>query len=624
MKPIITLDFETEPILPRPDYPPRPVSFAVDWGDGQEEFLAWGHPTGNNATQKEAFEAIHWAWTLANRGGAELLFHNAKFDIAVAEKFFHMQPLPWHAVHDTMFLAFLADPHAPKLGLKELCFDLLDWPADEQDAVAEWVWDHRARLKQEFGGNISRQAKSGPSACGAWIGRCPADIVEPYALGDVRRTRALFDHLWPIIEREGMADAYDRERRVLPIFMQNEGRGLRGDHKRLQRDIERYEKALGTVESWMRKRLSAYGLNFNADRAVADAFDAAGIVDPDRWTLTKTGQKSVSKTTLTEDCFTDPQFAQAWSYRNRLTTALNTFMVPWHEQMTKTNGRIHTTWNQVRGEHGTRTGRPSTTKPNLLNIPKEFKIEKPDFIAGVPPLPNVRRYILPEEGHLFLHRDFDGQELRVFAHYECGTLQREYLKNPDLDPHGWVRDIIRELAGLDLDRTKVKGLNFQAIYGGGIPAAAKLLGVSQGVARQYKQFHDEALPGRRILNEEIIRLVRQGEPVVTWGGRKYFVEPPKVIDGKLQTFEYKLINYICQGSAADITKEVMTQYFYNTDRMGEFICQVYDELNISAPEECAQQEMSLLRYLMNNVTLSVPMRSSGKIGPNWGALKETD
>src|SRR5574337_248911 len=41
---------------------------------------------------------------------------------------------------------------------------------------------------------------------------------------------------------------------------------------------------------------------------------------------------------------------------------------------------------------------------------------------NVPPLPLVRVYLLPDEGELFGHSDFDQQELKLVAHYENGAL----------------------------------------------------------------------------------------------------------------------------------------------------------------------------------------------------------
>src|SRR5690606_5568632 len=101
----------------------------------------------------------------------------------------------------------------------------------------------------------------------------------------------------------------------------------------------------------------------------------------------------------------------------------------WLEQAERRgDGYISTNWNQIRGERGgTRTGRPSTTDPNFLNISKAWGVddgyEHPSHL-GVEELPLVRKFLLPDPGEQWLHRDYNGQELRLLAHFEDGPLMQ--------------------------------------------------------------------------------------------------------------------------------------------------------------------------------------------------------
>lgn len=616
---VITIDFETLPIQQRPHYPPKPVGVAIKWPEESKAlYFAWGHPTGNTCDVSYAQEQLGRALY----SNLPLLFHHAKFDLAVLYECMGWPEVPWHHVHDTMFLAYLCDPHAPKLGLKDLAADLLQWPADEQDELHGWILAHKAELEatyQQYGKVTKRTA-------GAWIFAAPGDLVGRYAVGDVGRTAALFKHLWPIVQENGMGAAYDRERQLLPILMENEERGLRVDLDRLAQDITGYEWHMETAETWLRTELRASGLNFDADRDVASVLLERGVVPQDKWSLTKSGQLSTSKDSLLPEYFTDPRIASALGYRNRLKTCLEMFMKPWASQASINKGYVTTNWNQTRGDRGgTRTGRPSTANPNFLNISKDFEGRSDGYIhpahlpVQVRPLPLVRKYILPDEGEVFLHRDFDGQELRVFAHYENGALWQAYQENAALDPHSFVGNELERVAGFAFERTKIKVLNFQSLYGGGAPAAAKGIKCSLAEAKQFKAFHDRALPGRKILNEEITRLVRRGEPIRTWGGRLYYPEKPGP-DGRDKV--YKLINYAVQGSAADLTKQSLIEWHSAAGRSARFLVTVYDEINITALPDTADGQMALLRDVMEARRLTVPMRSSGKRGPTWGDLEK--
>ena len=622
---VITIDYETKPIEPRPKFPPEPVGVSIKWPGRRSKYYGWAHPTANNCRKGDAQEALADAWDT----NLPILFHNAAFDLAVSYERMHLPDLPWHRAHDTMFMLFLYDPHMKSLGLKEAADALLNWPPEERDAINDWVWENRKALKETYGGTITRE-KGKVRKLGEWIHAAPGELVAPYAEGDTDRTEALFQFLYPYIRRTGMMAAYDRERRLLPILMRNERTGLRADRAGLERDIPVYQSALERVEVGMRHYLNAPDLSFDDDVALADAFVKANAVHPDRWVLTeKSKQLSVAKDNLPPDAFTDPLFASAFGYRNRLVTCLKMFMLPWLEQAQANNGFIHTQWNQVRNSRGgTRTGRPSMTKPNLLNVSKTWDERGDGYVhpnaLNLPPLPLTRMYILPDEGHLFVHRDFDSQEVRIFAHYESGDLLQQYIANPSLDPHGWVKDEIARLTSNILERTKVKTLNFQSMYGGGVQAIMDKLRCSRNEAKQFKAFHDQALPGRKILNDEITRLVRRGEPIRTIGGRLYYVEPPSRVNGRMQTWEYKLINYLIQGSAADITKEVICRWYENggTSNGTRFLLTVYDEINISAPRDRAKESMAFLREMMDDVELDCPMRSSGKVGERWGELQK--
>ena len=628
---MITIDFETKAIQPRPHYPPQPVGVSIKYDAQEPQYYAWGHLSGgNNCAYEEGRAALERAWL----SGDALLFHNAKFDVAVATEGMGLPMPPWELIHDTMFLIFLLDPHARTTALKPLAADMLGMPPEEQDDVARWIWANRERILEVTGEKVPSAKKTG-----AFIWCAPGDLVGRYANGDVERTYRLFQHMRPLVARYGMDEAYDRERRLLPILMENERLGLRVDVAKLQEDIERvYRPAFARVEDELRRFLNATALNFDADADVAQVLLNRSVVPESSFALTKTGQLSMSKDNLHPELFTGPggpQVASALGYRNRLATCLKMFMGPWLDQALLTGGTIHTNWHQTRGAEsgGTRTGRPATSDHNLLNLAKTWTgrddgYQHPDFL-GLPELPLVRTYVKPDDGHTFVHRDFSGQELRIFGHFEQGDLHRQYHENPELDVHAFVGGELMRVAQREIERTRVKTLNFQAIYGGGVPALQKKLRCSHAEAKELKAFHDQALPGRKILADEIKRVVRSGLPICTLGGRLYFPEAPGP-DGRSK--EYKLTNYIIQGSAADLTKQAIIDWAemnwsLSPDMRARFLVTVYDEINISAPAHLKREHMVELRRIMNTPRLgmTVPMLSDGKWGESWGtAVKVKD
>lgn len=631
----ITLDFETLPIQSRPNYPPKPVSFSLKMpGMKAPAFYAFGHLTGgNNCSWEDAKNVLVKAYHEVSTTNP-LLCQNGKFDMDVADVHFGLALPPWHDFEDTMFLLFLEDPHQRDLGLKPSAERLLGMKPEEQDAVKDWVLQHKGQLEQEFPEIVSVHGGIKPSTAGKFVAYAPGNIVKPYANGDVTRTEKLFNLLRKrvCIER-GMLEAYNRERRLLPILLRNEREGIRVDEKALSRDQDIFEAAQKRTDEWIRKSLKSPGLDLDKDAEVAKAFEANDSLS--EWTLTPTGRNSVSKKNMKLSHFRDRKLAAAYSYRQKCATILETFIRPWQKFTTK--GWMSTNWNQVRqakgskggNTGGTRTGRPSTNDPNFLNMPKAVKDEDefagfimPTHIKDLPHIPRIRAYILPDSPkHLIGRRDFSQQEVRVLAHFEDGHLQQAYLDNPKLDVHEFTRLKILELTGQDVGRSFTKTLLFGYIYGQGLGSLAEKLSKTVDEVKKVRQAQMNALPGLAELNKGIKKRFADGEAITTWGGRQYYCEEPIMINGRMVSFEYKGINYLVQSSSADLTKEAMIRYD-EAKKDGRMILSVYDEIDISCPKGAIKQEMLLLRDVMMSMDLSIPLLSDGEIGPNLGFLTE--
>ncbi len=628
----IGLDFETDPIELRPAYPPKPVGFSLHLPEWRApRYFAWGHYTGgNNCSREDAIRVLRAVYSEVTET-KPLLCHNGQFDLDVADEHMGCPLPPWNYTQDTMFLLFLKDPHARELGLKQAATKLLGMAPEEQDAVKMWVLGHKKQLETEFPEIVTRYGGIKPSTAGKFVAYCHGDVAGPYANGDLVRTHKLWEVLLPEIIERGMGPAYDRERRVMPILLRNAREGICTDVDALSRDLKIYEAAQKKADDWLRKKLKAPSLDLDKDAEVGNAFVKANALTEVNYT--KTGKVSVSKQNLKLHHFKNPKVAAAYSYRQRCATTLETFIRPWlyHSK----NGRMHTTWNQVRQAKGagndtggTRTGRPSSQDPNFLNMPKPFKDASenaksayiyPAFL-GVPELPKIRNYIVPDHPtHVFGRRDYNQQELRILGHFEDGFLLQAYLDDPRLDVHDFLKNKIITELGIPIDRSSTKNLNFGYIYGMGLGSLALTLDRSMDEVKTFRNAQMEALPGLKKLSDEIKALTRADQPIVTWGGREYFKEESVMWEGRLLDFGYKLLNYLIQGSAADITKESIIRYD-DVRRDGRFALTVYDENNISVPKKALKSEMLILRGAMMSIELDVPLMSDGEWGPKLGSM----
>jgi len=586
---MITLDFETEGIVGNPlVHPPKPVGLAI-WAE-------WSDP--KYVTNWTYMRDI-WLWALSSD---DLLFHNAPFDLSVGLHWLGGKEPKWERVHDTMFILFQQDPYSHSLSLKPSADRLLDLPAQEENDLHNWI--------------LANVPEATAKTAGAYICRAPVQLVAPYAIGDVYRTRLLFDKYIGGISLE----AYDRERRLAPKLRASSVKGIRLDRERLEIDTNTCLESMSTCDDRIYERLGCEEFNIGSGIQLADRLDKAGLVD--NWILTPKGRRSTAKDNLIKVC-KDLDLVQLLAYRSTMKTCTGTFMLPWLN-FSEEDGRVHTEWNQVANDEGVhagaRTGRLSSSRPNFQNPPNPFGITVPE---GLVDLPNMRGYLLPEEHHIWIQRDFSSQEIRILAHFEDGALLAAYINDPFLDPHEMARQLILQITEFLYERKDVKITGFSIIYGAGVPGLAQQLGRPKGVAFELREAYFKAMPAAAQLAASTRARGQSGGFITTWGGRQYYTEPSKVVNGRMRSFEYKLLNYLIQGSAGDQTKQVLNDWWEDyKDPETIFMTTIHDELNASTPLDTWRGEMQQLQAAMDQPLFDAPMRSEGSYGKNWGALKK--
>lgn len=159
------------------------------------------------------------------------------------------------------------------------------------------------------------------------------------------------------------------------------------------------------------------------------------------------------------------------------------------------------------------------------------------------------------------------------------------------------------------------------LYGMGKDKLATQLDTTPMEAQSIKSALMTAIPSIKLLADFVKMELSAGSHVETWGGRRYKVEPEKTIDGMRRTFEYKGLNVLVQGSAADETKEALIRYD-EAKGNSRLLLQVHDELVICAPRQDAAREMKILRECMEGLELKVPLLSEGESGYRWGMMEE--
>ncbi len=597
MEKLVFIDFETQAI--DRDHPlevPEPVSMGWMVGSQGVHTIDWGHPDSNPAQRAEAIDTCK-----VFLADPEVVFvgHNVSFDLKVMCKLVGV-PYRFFQAWDTLLMSFLCAPYSPRMDLKNLSRDLTGGAFKSDHDLKEWA-------EKNFGRGKGYRAR---------IAEMPFSIVRPYLEDDVLNCAHLFK--WCNRQSESwrgrFLSAYNREWALSFCLLEMEKRGVPVDGAMVDQLIGEVADKVIDAESFLASVIGGSSDDLASGLRLAQLLEKSGVMDMEKWDglRTPTGRKQTGYKVL-EKLIMIPEVKEHLSVHKQGSTYLSTFLEAWRGQEL-----LHPHWNQIRSESesggvGARTGRMSTTGTNLLNIPK-----RP--VAG---LPNLRSCFVPEPDGILLVRDYDAQEFRLLAHFEQGKLFQAFQEDPNMDPHEMVRGMMAE-AGFKMDRDAVKRLGFGLLYGMGVNSLAGRLGCSVTEARSVVDTYYRLLPDIRDLRDDLKTRAARNEPFYTIGGRRYFCEEAKVIQQgvtrTVQTYEYKMLNTLIQGSAADVTKEALLRA--STVLMGgaRVLLAVHDELVVTSPLECAEDNMNLLEQAMRIDWSTVPMLSSGKFGFRWSEM----
>ena len=273
------------------------------------------------------------------------------------------------------------------------------------------------------------------------------------------------------------------------------------------------------------------------------------------------------------------------------------------------DGRIHSSFNQTE----TRTGRISSTEPNLQNIPVRTELGR-----------EMRRFFCAREGWVLVDADYSQIELRVLAHIAHDKNMIEAFKNND-DIHAITAS---QVFGMPLDmvtpimRSRAKAVNFGIVYGIGAFSLAKDIGVSNKEASTYIKNYLAHYSGVDEYMKNVVEKAKQDGYVETMFGRRRYL--PELTSGKhmLRAFGERVArNMPIQGTAADIIKIAMVKVNDRIKSEGlkaRLILQVHDELIVEAPQEESEIVAKLLQEEMENaVSLDVPLTADAAIGKTW-------
>ena len=317
---------------------------------------------------------------------------------------------------------------------------------------------------------------------------------------------------------------------------------------------------------------------------------------------TEKGNYSFRKETLAEFSKQYP-FLNLISEVAHLESLRNTFISGILESLGSDN-RVHSKYKIT----GTRTGRISADKPNLLNIPRNS---------------DIKRMFIVEDGWTMVSADLAQAEVRVLAWVSGdekllkACTQGDIYKAMASDIFDIpVNRITRE------QRQSAKAIVLGTLYGMGIPSMAKEAGISESKATKiYNDFFSTYSRVRRWKNETISHVKRLGYVINPYGRRRRLPNL-RSSDKELKArAEREAVNSIIQGGTFDYVALSTIELYNEIKNMPAYLLNiVHDSVILEVRDEYVKDVYDIIKHIFESPKppIDVTMRVDVTAGKNWG------
>lgn len=547
--------------------------------------------------------------------------HNAKFDLRFLSAFFK-QPIKRrpHTMHDTMLMSYVLDerPSSPH-GLKPLArfyFDADDYAFDfdeffaikepsKQDFERFFYYQgldcsYTLQLDELFSARLDKEKEE--TNFRGW--ELLENLLYPasYAFQDIENTGIMLDmpymQEWERTQSEYVDTLHKRLAKLV-----KEDSGITGFNPASAPQVKRL-----VYDTWKTpKQQTMFSKSKQWKQEVGSS----------EWPTGSTVLSRIAET------IGDPRrkeiLISIWKWRQGR-TLLNTH-IRGMQKAASTDGRVHSFFFL----HGTVTGRLSSTRPNLQNIPARRGSEAEKSFCAPP-------------GWSIIAADYSQLELRVLAVFsQDPNLIRIFAEG--LDIHSEVGSQIFQKDPKDitvLERKLTKTMVFGVLYGRG--AESIVLGhevaymVRETDAKRWTKedaqgFQRRLLasyPGMKNFFDTAKRQAVEQHYVETITGRRRRF--PFITDANRGEVMRQAANAPIQGTASDmcLTGLIRLNNHIPHER-GRVLSMVHDAILLEVDNNYLKETLIEVRDTMEQQTLldtDVPFKVEVKVGPSWGDAKK--
>jgi len=485
---------------------------------------------------------------------------------------------------DTMIASYLLNPSKHNHNLDDIAMDYLDY---------------RTTSFKEVTG-------SGKTAVP--FDQVAIETAKNYACEDSDITYILSGLLLPRLKEDGFQELFTEvELPLLKVLAYMEMAGVKINEGLLKKLSEEYAITLDAITKKIYE-LAGDEFNINSPQQMGKIlFEKLKLPGAKK---TKTGY-STDISVLTNLARVHPLPAEILSFRT-LSKLKSTYIDSMPDLVNPQTGRIHTSYNQT----VTATGRLSSSKPNLQNIPIRTVEGK-----------RIRAAFITEPGWKMLSADYSQIELRILAHLsQDQTLLDAFVHDEDIHTR-----TAAEIWGVKPQevtaqmRREAKVINFGIVYGMSAFGLSQQLEIEPRLAQAYIDDYFRKYKGVQRYSDEVIKDAQEKGYAITLLNRRRYL--PEIKSGNVTARKFAertAINTPIQGTAADLIKVAMIRIFNKMRQekfAGRMILQVHDELIFEAPEPEIEPLSRLVKVEMEGVIqMSVPLKVDMSWGNNWSEV----
>jgi DNA polymerase-1 len=453
--------------------------------------------------------------------------------------------------------------------------------------------------------------------------------VAKYGINDVQITWEIFERLNEILQSEPFNfSLVEKDMKFLKLIYQMERDGIRLDEEGVRKAIPLVEQERAMLEEQF---FEAVGKRFNwrsARQLSKVLYDDMGYPRPvnpfvDPLTGIEIGRSQQSKkynsTMVSSSLLVEKvnhSLAKAVLKLRELDKLQNSF-----ENLLNYshNGIIHSNFNLT----GTKTGRLSSSKPNLQNLSDEYQTfyfsqantdstfnsteiqRKEEF--------NVRRYIVPSPGNIFISTDYKQMEIRMF-----GVLSQDSnmlsLLSEDVDIHAQIAQRIWGTV-TKANRDWAKQISFGLIYGMSTKSLQLRLNCSFKEAKKLMQDYWGAFPSLKTWWNGVVKECEKKGYLRYWSGRLWREDDLSKM--------YRGVNALIQGGCADLLSiAVLRLYRWITQNNlpMRIVNLIHDEILLDAHHDCLEYLDEVQEILEVKDIFGIPFITEAKVGETYGTL----